>query len=140
MKKILRWIFFLPIGFAIAAILQAIPIFAYNFARSFGLFDIKITFWNVCLGIVFGVPIIILLLVFWIAGVLYTPFWSCGKIAPNNKVASVIFGPIFIFGQTFTFIGMAQKDYGFWSFAYGGLFSIVLFIGIITAYQKSDDK
>ena len=141
MRKIFKWIIWFPIIFIIVAILQVLPIFAYEIARILGLWDINITFWNICFGIVIGVPLFMFLASLWGWAVISTPMWTCNKIAPNNKVASVIFGTLFILFQALTFVGMAQKGYGIWAFVYGGVFSLLLVFGTVAAYQvESEEK
>ncbi|NLO02067.1 MAG: hypothetical protein GX126_07090 [Bacteroidales bacterium] len=137
MKKNFKWIIWFPTIFIIAAILQLLPIFAYQIARNW---DIQITFWNICFGVAVGVPMIIFAASLWAWAVINTPMWTCNKIAPNNKVASVIFGTLFILFQAQTFISMAQKGYGFWAFVYGGIFSLLLVYGTVAAYQVESDE
>ncbi len=134
--RVIRWVVFLPTGFVLAFLLYYIPIFAVAYAMSY---DIEMTLFSIMLAI-FLVSIALVLVNFWFIGVYSVPMLSCGLIAPNAKVASIIYGTFYVFN---TIIGgqlpmLFSYEKNWWLIIYSVVFSIIHFVGIVFAY-KSDE-
>lgn len=129
--RAIRWVAFLPIGYVLAGLLYAIPIFAAAYAMSY---KVEMTLFSIVIA-VFLVSIALALINFWFVGVYSVPVLACGLIAPNNKIASVIYGTLYVFGQLQIFF-LPEKNW--WVIIYAGVFSIVHFVGIVSAYNNDE--
>ncbi|MCG8345303.1 MAG: hypothetical protein MI685_09135 [Chlorobiales bacterium] len=134
--RVIRWIAFLPTGFALAFLLYYIPIFAVAYAMSY---NIEMTLFSIMLAI-FLVSVALGFMSFWFMGVYSVPMLCCGFIAPNAKVASIIYGTFYVFN---TIIGgqlpmLFSYEKNWWLIIYSVVFSIIHFVGIVFAY-KSDE-
>lgn len=133
--KVLRWIFFLPVSFLAAAILEAIPIFAYGYAANL---ELKFTLLTLIIGIICA-SLLFALIWFWFAGVCFTPMITCGLIAPTPKVASVIFGTAFVLLQGLSLLALILSERIGWGvIIYKILFSILLIAGTVATYCERE--
>ncbi|MBW7893815.1 MAG: hypothetical protein H3C27_01775 [Opitutaceae bacterium] len=134
--KILRWVLFLPVGLLVSALLESIPIFAYRYAANV---ELRLTLLTLIIGVIV-VSMLFTVLVYWFIGVFFTPKLSCGMIAPTPKIASVIFGTLFVLFQGLTLLGMVLGDQTGWGIIiYKSLFSLLLMGGVVATYVEESD-
>lgn len=130
----LRWITYLPIGFGLTILLQAIPPLIAGLAKAHMPESVVLTI----LFAVVAVPVLITLGVLWIIGVLAMPYLNCGFIAPSKRVAVVIYGLLFcLFEGSFLIsilTGGASWIYSVYQFA----FAVITVSGIVLVYKEMD--
>lgn len=132
--RILRWLLFLPIGLLVGAVLESIPILAFRFAATV---ELRFTLLTLIIGLVFA-PFLTSLVALWFYGVFLTPMLACGIIAPTPKIASVIFGTLFLSFQVLTlFSWLFDGQTGWALIIFKALFSLWLMGGIIAAHGKN---
>ena len=135
--KVLRWILFLPVGLVAASVLEVIPIFSYRFASTV---ELRFTLLTLIIGIVV-VSFLFTFVLLWFMGVFFTPTLSCSLIAPTPKVASVIFGTLFVLFQALTLLPMfVTDDTGWGIIIYKILFSLLLIGGVVASYSQADER
>lgn len=135
--KVLRWLLFLPIGFLVTAFLEVIPIFAYGFAANL---EMRFTLLTLIIGIVV-VSLLLTFSVYWFVGVFFIPKLSCGLVAPTPKVASVIFGTLFVLFQGLTLFSMIFGGQNGWGIIiYKTLFSLLLMGGVVATYMDEGNS
>lgn len=131
----MRWILFIPIGLALTAVLEGIPIFCYAFASEV---EIRFTVLTLLVGC-FAATLVLPVAWFWILGVLFSPTLICAVIAPHPKVASVVFGTLFSLFQFLTLARLYEmQNYGV--LTYKIIFSTILICGVFLSYSKFDNK
>lgn len=133
--KILRWLFFLPIGFLLAGILQMLPPLAVEWARGFRP---EISFLTIVLAVI-AVSILGTVCWLWFAAVVMSPVLASRIIAPHRKIAAVIFGTLFCLFQAL-FVLRVFLEGGSWVYlGYQLLFAGLTIAGIIVAYKDDDE-
>lgn len=135
MKAVLRWILFLPVAFICLALLQVFPLVVIAAAHSI---ELRFTLLTLILGII-AASILVSLVGVWFAGVFATPVLACSVIAPNKRIASVIFGTLFVPLQGLNAIGDIVRHEPWLEVAYQIGFLILVLVGTIAAYQTEDD-
>jgi hypothetical protein len=134
--KVCRWILFLPVGLLAAALLESIPIFAFQFAANY---ELRFTLLTVIVTI-FVSAFVLGGIAYWFAGVVLLPTLACGRIAPTPKVASVMFGTLFCFFQGVTLWGMVRGEAGWGIITYKIVFSVLLVIGIVVTHTADEES
>ena len=133
--KLCRWVLFLPIGIIAAALLESIPIIAFQVAANV---ELRFTLLTLIVGI-FVATLVFSALAYWFIAVFAVPSLACSRIAPNPKVASVIFGTLFVLFQGVTLWGMIRGETGWGIIAYKIMFSVLLLGGTVMAYIGDGD-
>jgi len=134
--KLLRWILFLPVGLFAASVLELIPIFIYQFASTV---ELRFTLLMLIIGIVVA-PFVLGFVWLWLWAVLMTPTLSCSVIAPSPKIASVIFGTLYVLFQIVTLLRMVFTDGEVWGIiVYMILFSLLMIGGVYASYSQADE-
>ena len=128
--KIVRWILFLPIGWVLWLILYALPILAVSITASW---KPEFSFLILLIGLIV-ISFVGAFLGLWLFALSFTPVLACRIIAPNNKIASVIYGTIFVPYAVATFIMMINNGTPWIILGYFLFASVVFFYGIITAH------
>ncbi len=128
--RVLRWIVFLPIGVVLASVLQSIPPLAVVFAASW---HPQFSFLILILGVI-AVSILGTLATLWFAASLYTPVLVCRFIAPNHRVAAIVFAMFSILYEG-SFILRLVGDTPWLLVIYHIVFTIILVAGCVVAYK-----
>ena len=133
MGRIIRWLVFIPVGFLLVGILQALPPFAVMWAHSYRP---EFSFLTIILAIIV-VSILGTVGWFWLLGVWATPMLSCRIIAPHPQVAAVIFGTLFCLHQGAFLLGLLSRAR--WGLAiYHFIFCAIVVVGVVSAYKGDD--
>jgi len=136
--QLLRWLAFLPCAFFLSSILQVIPPVAVGFASAY-----KPDFSSL-LTYIFAIPCFVLIgvlgVMMWGAGVFWAPYISCCKIAPNNKIAAVMFGTLFCSLQGLDWFFLLAEGTSWIFFTYQLGFAGLLIWGIVLAYKVEDSS
>ena len=134
--QLLRWLVFLPIGLFLTVILQGLPPGAVGLARAY---KPEFNFLTIIIAIIV-VSFLGIFLSLWLACVWMTPFLSCTLIAPNKKVALVIFGTIFCLFQGEFMLSLLSDGTSWIFFTYQLSFSGLLIGGIVLAYKEEENS
>ena len=130
----LRWITYLPIGFSLTILLQAIPPLIAGLAKA----HMPESIFLVTLIAVMAVPAFIVLGLIWFIGVLAMPHLNCGFIAPSKRVAVIIYGMLFCLFEGSFLISILTGGAS-WSFlGYQFVFSVITVSGIVMVYKEMD--
>ena len=130
--KFIRWLVFLPIGFVLGSVLQSIPPIVVAFAASY---KPQFSFLVLILALI---VLSMLLTCIWLWGlaVFGTPYLSCRVIAPNHRVASVIFATLFIFCELAFILGLIGRREPWILVIYNIIFSAIFVGGCVVAYKE----
>jgi hypothetical protein len=129
--RVLRWIVFLPIGVVLASVLQSIPPLAVVLAASW---HPHFSFLILILGLI-ALSILGTLAWFWFMASLFTPVLACRVIAPNHRVAAVVFPTLSILYEG-SFILRLVGDTPWLLVIYHVIFTIILVAGCVVAYKQ----
>ena len=127
--RLLRWLLFVPAGFAIATFLEWPPI-----AIARGIEDIKLTWWTLIILALASV-VLLFLAMWWLGLVFLLPKVICRVIAPSPRIAALIFGTFFVtvrMAEVLTDVTLGQFDQGRVLYQLG--FLLVFVGGIVRAY------
>ena len=128
--KVLRWIAFLPLAFLLLALWQALGAFCWRL-----LADVKVdSLLEVVIAIIIaGVAINLVFL--WIAAFAGIPYYLCTVVAPNSRVAAVMFGTLFGFLHGSRVVFLFVEGALWWGV--GSLVVLLLvFGGLIASYNE----
>jgi hypothetical protein len=132
--KTLRWILFLPIGIALASLLEMLLLAFVNFATAYQLTMNLLTAFLLLLALSIGLTIA----VFYIVAVINLPRLVCVWIAPSQRISSVILGLFFLISQTLTILGQIGNTPTAITFS-KVLFSLLFLGGTIFAFIKTKE-
>src|SRR4029453_8338538 len=119
------------IGFVLGSILQSLPPLGVELARAY---KPEFNFLTILIAIIV-VSILTTVVGLWFFGVFGTPVLSCRIIAPNHRVASVMFGTLFCLFQGLYILGLIGR--ASWVYIlYQLVFSATFIFGIVTAYNE----
>ncbi|MEN8255860.1 MAG: hypothetical protein ABFR33_10380 [Verrucomicrobiota bacterium] len=82
------------------------------------------------------VPVFIVLGGIWFVGVLLTPYLNCGLIAPDNRVAAVIYGMLFCLFEGVFLLSILAGGTSWISFGYQLVFLGISVGGIAISYKE----
>ena len=133
MLIVIRWVSFIPIAFILTTLLYAVPPLLYHYASTY---ELSFTLLSI-LTVLFSFTLFFWVVWLWGMGVFYTPILSCVVIAPNNKVASIVYG-IFFASYIISGITFSIKN-GDWIAVYSLLFSVLHLFGVVIAYREGGD-
>lgn len=130
--KLIRWLAFIPVGFALGGFLEALPPLGVELARAY---QPEVNFLTIIMAIVV-VAISPWIGPLWFAAVYGTPLLSCRVIAPNHRVGSIVFGTLFcVFKGTFI-LGLFGRTS--WVFIlYHLVFTTIFIFGIVGAHNEN---
>jgi len=130
----LRWLAFIPIGIALAGLLQFIPPFMAQFLSINKVGDLSLMqLLIVIVVILFAMGLVPL----WHYGVALVPMLCSRVIAPNRQIAAIILGTLVLAGQLWTlFVCWASSSWGY--FAYNVWFGLWFLGGTIAAYMEDE--
>ena len=135
--KFLRWILFLPIAFTLSSILQLIPLCAVSFAAGY---EMRLTLLTI-LGCIVLLSVITPLFYFWLMAVFMMPRLVCAVIAPNTRVASVMYGTLFCLGAIWSLVYWFGSGEYTWTFYLFQIFyAAIIMSGIVIAYQSAEEE
>lgn len=140
--RFLRWVAFLPVGVVLVTILQALPTMVVNLAVYLIVrWELKLNFLTGLLAVVMLCLICPMILFYtWFPWLYKTPVLSCAIIAPNNKIASVIFGALFCIFQGWYLLSLFTEA-TFWIFRWYQLaFTGIVLAGTVASYQDEQDR
>jgi hypothetical protein len=131
--RIIRWMVFLPIGFGVAALLEAVPLLGAQWAAGV---ELKLTLLSLLGGLI-ALSILGTVVPMWFMAVYTWPTVVCAVLAPRAPVAAVIFGTLFVLFQGLVVLGVLLDEGGIaWLFlCYKLGFSAVLIAGMVTAHS-----
>ncbi len=131
--RFFRWLVFLPLCFTLTAILQVIPPWIGRLIENYPRRDLNlltIMFAGFVASFLLGVAY------WWLIGLIMSIRLCCYQIAPNNKVASVIFGSLFCVFQ-WSFLASYRGTNMPWLFwVYQTVFSILVIVGTVLTYKE----
>jgi len=130
--KLLRWLTFLPLAFLSIGILQHLPVKAVIWASGY---KPEFSFLTLIIGLI-ALSILGTLGWLWFLGLSMTPYLTCGVIAPNNKIATVIFGTLFCLFQGLFLFGVFYSDAHWIYKVYMLVVSIIVIGSTVVAYQE----
>jgi hypothetical protein len=133
--KTLRWILFLPIGVILAVILETLLLGFVNFAAAYQLKTNLLTAIILLLTIAIGLPVTLL----YIVAVVNLPRFVCGRIAPSQRISSVVLGLFFLICQTITLLGQIGNTSKAIIFA-KVLFSFFFLVGTVFAFFEPRER
>lgn len=130
--RIMRWILFLPVGLTVVFLLTLIPPLFYFWAMSY---KIDMSLGSIMLAI-FAVSMAFSLLSLWVGAVYYSAVFSCLIVAPNPKVASVIYGTMYVLFLVINpLYTQLSSGYHFMQVIYTIAVAIIHTVGIVSAYH-----
>jgi hypothetical protein len=129
--RVLRWIAFLPVGVVLASVLQSIPPLVVVFAASWRP---QFSFLILILGLIV-LSVLGTLAWFWVMASFFTPVLACRVIAPNHRVAAVVFATLSVLCEG-SFILRLVGDTPWLLVIYHIVFTIILVAGCVMAYKE----
>jgi hypothetical protein len=130
----LRWIAYLPVGFCLTILLQAIPPLIAGLAKA----HMPESIFLITLLAVIAVPSLIVFGLLWIVGVLAMPQLNCGFIAPSKRVAVIIYGMLFCLFEGSFLISILTGGASWIFLIYQFVFSVITVSGIVMVYKETD--
>lgn len=129
---LLRWIMFIPIGFILTATLQVIPSLVVGLVKV----NMPESTLQTIIAALIAVPILIVLGWAWCMGVLMTPHFSCGFIAPSNRAPTVIYGMLFCLFEGTFLISILKGGISWISLVYQLIFLGITVGGIVMLHKE----
>ena len=129
--QILRWVLFLPIGFALLGLWQSLGALCWRL-----LAGVKVdSLLEVVIAIIIaGVAINFVFL--WIAAFAGIPYFLCTVFAPKSRVAAVMFGTLFVFLHGIRVLFLFSEGAVWWGV--GAVVVLLLVIGgLVAAYNEN---
>lgn len=130
----LRWITYLPIGFSLTILLQAIPPLIVGLAKA----HMPESVFIITILAVIAVPILIVLGLIWVIGVLAMPHLNCGFIAPSKRIAVIIYGMLFGLFEGFFLVSILTGGASRIFLGYQFVFSAITVSGIVLVYKEAN--
>jgi len=130
--KIVRAILFIPIGLIILFVLQAIPIVLFNWIalKPFTLNWLSVLAALFIVSIGGGIAYFYAMLVF------FSPMLTCKIIAPWCRVATIIFGVLFVVLEFLWY----QAGNSLWFLIYNMIFTLVVVSGLVVSYATTVEE
>lgn len=131
--RIIRWFVFLPLCFAMVAILQALPPLVVALLKNIKFYS---NFLSVCIAVavISGLGTAIIM---WVLAIITSIWLCCCKIAPRGKPAAIVFGTSFcIFQLCYLITYSGGGGWVFW--IYQAIFSAIVLFGTVAACKDQN--